>query len=232
MQPSGWTDSSRTARKPCLCLWQLSALRPPPRVSLFAVTLTGITGRDCFCLGPALAQASSSLLAGHRDSSQEPFPFGAPMSYPQALVQTPWHSRSPAPVTSFEAGSLRSLKVSLLSATAQLRLSDEARRRQSHHKQQSVDLYGRDDAIDALWLQQQIALACSEGWRPSRPISRGGQAPTLEASFQVPRSQPPMRFVCLAGGQVHIAQGAPAWRSWTRTWCRSLPSRLASPLLP
>ena len=59
-------------------------------------------------------------------------------------------------------------------------------------KQQSVDLYDRDDTIDALW-QQQIALACSEGWRPSRPISRGGQAPTLEASFQVP-SQPDVRL--------------------------------------
>ena len=54
-----------------------------------------------------------------------------------------------------------------------------------------MDLYGRDDTIDALWLQQEVALACAEGWRPSRPISRGGQAPTLEASFQVPRSQPP-----------------------------------------
>ena len=27
-----------------------------------------------------------------------------------------------------------------------------------------------------------------------RPISRGGQAPTSEASFQVPRSQPPLRM--------------------------------------
>ena len=42
--------------------------------------------------------------------------------------------------------------------------------------------------------QQEVALACAEGWRPSRPISRGGQAPTLEASFQVPRSQPPAKL--------------------------------------
>ena len=192
----------------------------------FAVTLTGITGRDIASSWvlhwlrhvQASWKATESewhelwanvcpdfilpILPQLGSLSQEPFCFGAPMSYPQALaalrwaVQTAWDSRSPPPVTASEAPAftLRSLKVSLLSATAQLRLSDEARRRQGHHKQQSVDLYGRDDTIDALWLQQEVALACSEGWRPSRPISRGGQAPTLGASFQVPRSQPPAKL--------------------------------------
>ena len=192
----------------------------------FAVTFTGITGRDIASSWvlhwlrhvQASWKATESewhdlwanvcpdfilpILPQLGSLSQEPFCFGAPMSYPQALaalrwaVQTPWDSHSPPPVTASEAPAftLHSLKVSLLSATAQLRLSDEARRRQGHHKQQSVDLYGRDDTIDALWLQQEVALACSEGWRPSRPISRGGQAPTLEASFQVPRSQPPAKL--------------------------------------
>ena len=192
----------------------------------FAVTLSGLTGRDVHSSWVLhylrhLQLSWQATEEAWRDlweamcpdfilpilpdlgcSSQQPFCFGAPMSYPQALaalrwaVQTPWDPRSPQPVTPAEAPAftLHSLKVSLLSATAQLRLSDEARRRQGHHKQQSVDLYGRDDTIDALWLQQQIALACSEGWRPSRPISRGGQAPTLEASFQVPRSAPPVKL--------------------------------------
>ena len=110
--------------------------------------------------------------------SLEPFSYGAPMSYPQALALLRWAVQNPGfsqplsllqkPRPSLCAAS----RSACSSATAQLRLSDEARRRQGHHKQQSVDLYGRDDTIDALWLQQQIALACSEGWRPSRPISR------------------------------------------------------------
>ena len=108
-------------------------------------------------------------------------------------VQILWDSRSPQPVTPSEAlaFTLRSLKVSLLSATAQLRLSDEAHRRQGHHKQQSVDLYGRDDTIDALWLQLRIALACSEGWRPSRPIRSSPHATTL---FPSPALTAPLRL--------------------------------------
>ena len=53
-----------------------------------------------------------------------------------------------------------------------------------------MQLYSRDDTILALDLQKQICLARAQGWRPARPIARGGQPPTLEPPFHVDRSQP------------------------------------------
>ena len=47
-----------------------------------------------------------------------------------------------------------------------------------------------DDTILALdHLQRQICSACADGWRPARPIARGGQPPTLEPPFHVDRSK-------------------------------------------
>ncbi|CAE7309691.1 PIP5K4, partial [Symbiodinium sp. CCMP2456] len=65
---------------------------------------------------------------------------------------------------------------------------------QGHHKSPSVQLYSRDDTLLALDLQAQIAQACADGWRPTRPIARGGQPPTLEPPFEVLRSTPPGKF--------------------------------------
>ena len=121
------------------------------------------------------------------------------MAYSQSLaamrhfLTIPWQdSTKPVPVTFEEsrAFTLHSLKVCLLAAGAQVRATEEARQHQGHHKSPSVQLYSRDDTILALDLQKQICLACAQGWRPARPIARGGQPPTLEPPFHVDRSQP------------------------------------------
>ena len=117
--------------------------------------------------------------------------FNTPLQYHQALtllrwlVQTPW--RSPL-LTANEASvfTLHSLKVSLLSASAQLRLPEESRRLQGHHKLSSVQLYSRDDTIQSLWLQRQIAIQIQLGWRPPRPQAWGSQPHTIEPAFSVP----------------------------------------------
>ena len=80
---------------------------------------------------------------------------------------------------------LHSLKVSLLSASAQLRMPEESRRLQGHHKLTSVQLYSRDDTIQSLWLQGQIATHVQQGWRPPRPQARGSQPHTIEPAFSV-----------------------------------------------
>ena len=125
--------------------------------------------------------------------------YAQPMAYSQSLaamrhfLTIPWQdSTKPVPVTSEEsrAFTLHSLKVCLLAAGAQVRATGEARQHQGHHKSPSVQLYSRDDTILALDLQRQICLACAQGWRPARPIARGGQPPTLEPPFHVDRSQP------------------------------------------
>ena len=119
--------------------------------------------------------------------------FSGPLPYTQGLsllrwaVQVPWEPRTSACFNSDEAQvyTLHSLKVALLSASAQLRLPEESRRQQGHHRINSVQLYSRDDTIESLWVQAQIAAALIRGWRPARPQSRGGQRPVFEPLFRV-----------------------------------------------
>ena len=119
--------------------------------------------------------------------------FSGPLPYTQALsllrwaVQVPWEPRTSACLNSDEAHAytLHSQKVALLSASAQLRLPEESRRQQGHHRINSVQLYSRDDTIESLWVQAQIAAALIRGWRPTRPQSRGGQHPVFEPLFRV-----------------------------------------------
>ena len=100
-----------------------------------------------------------------------------------------------------QAFTLHSLKVCLLAAGAQVRAAELARQHQGHHKSQSTQctIVSRDDTILALVLQRQICHACADGWRPARPIARGGQPPTLEPPFSKPkfsvgRTPPPTTF--------------------------------------
>lgn len=116
----------------------------------------------------------------------------ASLSYSAALralrwaMQTPWKGNNIKP-TAAQNYTLHSLKVTLLSAGAQLRLPLRARQLQGHHRpSDSVQLYSRDDTVDALWLQQEISKATRDGWRPVRPMQRGGQTPISEPSFELP----------------------------------------------
>ena len=137
------------------------------------------------------------VLPGLASRAPEPFVFQLPMAYSQALPALRWALQlvppsgvSPTTPEESLAFTVHCLKVGLLSASAQLRLASDTRRKQGHHKD-SVSLYARDDTIDALWVQSEVISACAKGWRPTRPIARGGQAPTLEASFTVPRTALP-----------------------------------------
>ena len=91
--------------------------------------------------------------------------YAQPMAYSQSLaamrhfLTIPWQdSTKPIPVTPPEsrAFTLRSLKVCLLAAGAQVRATEEARQHQGHHKSPSVQLYSRDDTILALDLQGEV----------------------------------------------------------------------------
>ena len=138
------------------------------------------------------------------------------MSYSQALpaLRACMQLSSPkAPNTACQeeaqAFTIHSLKVGLLSAAKQQRLPEDARRTTGHHKS-SAELYGRDDTIDSLWVQATVAQKVAEGWRPSRPIARGGQAPTTEPPFWVPREAAPSSLafthLCLASAASSTAE--------------------------
>ena len=119
--------------------------------------------------------------------------FSSPLSYAAALralrwaCQTPW-DRPRLSSSSAQNFTLHSLKVSMLSVAAQLRLPHKDRQIQGHHTGGSVQLYSRDDTIDALWVQTQISTSVRLGCRPMRPQHRGGQAPLqdLPISHELP----------------------------------------------
>ena len=79
----------------------------------------------------------------------------------------------------------------MLSAALQLRLPEDDRRVQGHHKLSSTRLYGRDDTHQALWVQRQLAHTLSHEWRPQRSMARGGQQPTPGAAFPGGATGPP-----------------------------------------
>lgn len=112
----------------------------------------------------------------------------SPLSYAGALralrwaAQTPWTSPTLSAVEAHGL-TLHSLKVTMLSAAAQLRLPRQARALQGHHTAGSTQLYSRDDTVDAVWLQQQISGEVRRGWRPTRPLQRGGQPAMPEPPF-------------------------------------------------
>ena len=126
----------------------------------------------------------------------------SPLSYAGALralrwaAQTPWSTPT---LSSLEAQglTLHSLKVTFLSAAAQLRLPRQDRQMQGHHIGGSVQLYSRDDTVDAIWLQMQICKEVKQGWRPSRPLQRGGQPALPEPRFDLPNSELPMSIEIL-----------------------------------
>ena len=184
----------------------------------FAVTLTGLSGRcaasswrlnyllclhRCWLATEAFWRSEVEpdfllpILPDWASKATTDFAFKSPMSYSQALpaLRACMQLSSPkAPNTACQeeaqAFTIHSLKVGLLSAAKQQRLPEDARRTTGHHKS-SAELYGRDDTIDSLWVQTTVAQKVAEGWRPSRPIARGGQAPTTEPPFSVPREAAP-----------------------------------------
>ncbi|OLP94348.1 hypothetical protein AK812_SmicGene23634 [Symbiodinium microadriaticum] len=124
--------------------------------------------------------------------------YAQPMAYSQSLaamrhfLTIPWQdSTKPIPVTPPEsrAFTLRSLKVCLLAAGAQVRATEEARQHQGHHKSPSVQLYSRDDTILALDLQGEVS---SFGEGVSRFVCSGEADLESAALPQVPEvSQEP-----------------------------------------
>ena len=185
----------------------------------FACTHFGITGRDTAtawtvtwlahlqdarlstqkCYGPDVEP--DFLIPALEDWEAPSSPlFHSPLQYHQALqllrwlVQTTWTTTliKPEEAQSF---TMHSLKVSLLSASAQLRLPEESRRLQGHHKISSTRLYSRDDTIQSLWLQREIAQNVRQGGRPPRPQAREGQAPTIEPAFSVSPTPIPEQII-------------------------------------
>ena len=128
----------------------------------------------------------------HRD--QPCIPFDA-MTYSEALyyarfyMQLPWSPNASQLQVDPSSYTIHGLKATLLSWAAQTDISPEDRRMHGKHKpsQMSVQLYSRDDIIGSLRLQTSLISRIEQGWRPTTPLGRGGQAPLMEPIFQLER---------------------------------------------
>ena len=184
----------------------------------FAVTVMGFTGRGLSTSWVVhwLGILSQSLARTQRECGSEHCPdfalpsfspsnvlvsplYTAPLAYSQALTaQTPC---APSPcLTDSEAGNLtlHSLKVTVLSA-AQLRLPEDDRRAQGHHKLSSTRLYGRDDTHLSTWMASQAS-------RP-RTSKRSTTAPTNARAREL------FLAVCNKGG-IGVYEQPPTAMSW------------------
>ena len=108
--------------------------------------------------------------------------------------------------------------MALLSASAQLRLLEDSRRQQGHHRLSSAQLYSRDDTIESIWVQSQVASALIRGWRPTRPQSRGGQHPVFEPAFSVGDPQASLCTHCPPSSKCSSTNvnSRPSLASWTQ----------------
>ena len=105
-------------------------------------------------------------------------PFSTPCSYHHALALIRFYGHccwlSPALLSPEQAANLstHSMKSTLLAAAGQLNMNLENRAKQAHHKK-SVQLYSRDDVWPSLFLQRDILVDVSTGWRPLTSQARG-----------------------------------------------------------
>ena len=115
------------------------------------------------------------------------------MSYAEALyfvrvsLTMPWRQNPVRTGGNIQSYMVHGLKSTFLSWSQQLNLPEEQRRLQGKHKaqQSSMRLYSRDDIHGALELQRALVTAVREGFRPTTPLSRGGQQPMEEPRFDL-----------------------------------------------
>ena len=118
-------------------------------------------------------------------------PFSSPCPYHHALAAIRCYTQcnwlTPPLLTPEQAKHLstHSMTSTLLAAAGQPNLNLEQRAKQGHHKK-SVQLYSRDDVWPSLFLQRDILVDISAGWRPLTSQSRGSKQPLPEPSFSAP----------------------------------------------
>lgn len=101
--------------------------------------------------------------------------------------------QAPAKPEDFHLLGTHSCKTTILCWAQQLQLPLEQRQLQGHHRSainKSVALYSRNDTLPALLLQCTVAQKIAEGFRPLRPVLRGGCPSLPDFAIQVPPWKP------------------------------------------
>ena len=112
----------------------------------------------------------------------------APASYSRTLLQLRWLAQhtgllgSALLASEAQQVTLRSTKSTLVACAAQLKLSEEHRVLQGHHRS-SARLYSRNDTFGSMHLRRCITEAVCGGFRPQRSMFQGAQAPLPEPAF-------------------------------------------------
>ncbi len=126
---------------------------------------------------------------GHQISSwTDSVPFSSPCSYHHAFALIRFYCQcnwlSPALLTPEQASnrSTHCMKSTLLAAAGQLNLNLESHAKQGHHKK-PLQICSRDDVWPRVFLQRDILVTISSGWRPLTPQARGAKQPVPEPPF-------------------------------------------------
>ena len=197
-----------------VCLRTKTTKRAMP----FAFLISGLTGSASASWATrylsVLRQAVADTLSSQPDRTLDFLPAitsGSPLrptlsrplkrdlALPRLLqaIQDFWRSHDPmSPVPSASLYGMHSCKSTLLAWGRQLSLPASLRRIQGHHRlssaQQSVELYGRDDAIPMLEFQKLVVQHIRSGFRPLQPMSRGASAPLPDFPVTLPPPAQPL----------------------------------------
>ena len=142
------------------------------------------------------------LLTSWTDST----PFSSPCSYHHALALVRFYSQcnwlSPPLLSARQASDLfHSQHEDHTTCSNRPILNLESRAKQGHHKK-SVQLYTRDDVWPSLFLQRDILIDISTGWRPLTSQARGAKQPLPEP----PLVSPPITKFQADLQLVHLSQ--------------------------
>ncbi len=167
-------------------------------------------------------------------------PCSTPCSYHHALPLIRFYSQfgwlSPALLSPEQAAnrSTHSMKSTLLAAAGQTQHEPgESRQTRTSQKVRST-LYSRDDVWPSLFLQRDILVDVSTGWRPLTSQARGAKQPLPEPFFCSPViTQDDLNMVQMLYRQKQLHRLKPANHRLTRRLSlTTLMNKVKTPLLP
>ena len=154
-------------------------------------TKTSVSGQPwgVCCLGVTIRPSVRHWVFRFLEAISSPCSYHHALALIRLYIQCSWLTPPLLTLEQAKHPSTHSMKSTLLAAAGQLNLNLEQRAKQGHRKK-SVQLYSRDDVWPSLFLQRDILVDISTGWRPLTSQSRGAKQPLPEPPFLAPPITP------------------------------------------
>ena len=154
-------------------------------------TKTSVSGQPwgVCCLGVTIRPSVRHWVFRFLEAISSPCSYHHALALIRLYIQCSWLTPPLLTLEQAKHPSTHSMKSTLLAAAGQLNLNLEQCAKQGHRKK-SVQLYSRDDVWPSLFLQRDILVDISTGWRPLTSQSRGAKQPLPEPPFLAPPITP------------------------------------------